>query len=82
MHNPLCGHSGCVEANGDLYSCDRYAFPEYYLGNIMDTDMKILMDFNRDFGMNKIYGLSDECFSCRYVKLCFGGCPKHRINGG
>ena len=82
VHNPLCGHSGCVEANGDLYSCDRYAFPAYYLGNIMDTDMKILMDFNRDFGMNKIYGLHDECFSCKYIKLCFGGCPKHRINGG
>lgn len=81
-HNPLCGHSGSVEANGDLYSCDRYAFPSYYLGNIMDTDMKILMDMNRDFGMNKTYGLPDECFDCLYVKLCFGGCPGHRLKGG
>ncbi len=82
VHSSLCGHSGCVEANGDVYSCDRYAFPAYYLGNIMDTDMKILMNMNRDFGMNKTYLLPEECFNCKYVKLCFGGCPKDRINAG
>lgn len=41
VHNPLCGHSGCVEANGDLYSCDRYAFPSYYLGNILNTNLEL-----------------------------------------
>lgn len=81
VHNPLCGHCGCVEANGDVYSCDRYAFSAYYLGNIADTDLKILMNLNKEFGCNKIYGLNNECFECEYVKLCFGGCPKDRING-
>ena len=81
-HNPLCGHSGCVEANGDVYACDRYAFPSYCLGNIMETDMRILMERNRHFGMHKAYGLPEECFDCPYIKMCFGGCPKDRLLNG
>ena len=80
VHNPLCGHSGCVEANGDVYACDRYAFPEYKLGNLMETPLEQLMEQNRKFGMHKTYGLVEECFQCPYVKLCFGGCPKDRSN--
>ncbi|MBP6161318.1 MAG: anaerobic sulfatase maturase [Clostridia bacterium] len=79
VHNPLCGHSGCVEANGDVYSCDRYAFPAYKLGNLTLTSLGVLMEKNRDFGMHKTYGLPEECFDCRYIKLCFGGCPKDRL---
>ena len=81
VHNPLCGHSGCVEANGDVYSCDRYAFPRYRLGSIMETQLGELMEKNRPFGMHKTYGLSQDCFACPYVKLCFGGCPKDRLWG-
>ena len=79
VHNPLCGHSGCVEANGDVYSCDRYAFPAYKLGNITETFLGELMEQNRDFGMHKTYGLPEECLDCQYIKLCFGGCPKDRL---
>lgn len=82
VHNPLCGHSGSVEANGNVYSCDRYAFPSYLLGNLLNTDLKILMDMNKDFGMQKTFALNDDCFNCPYIKLCFGGCPKHRVSSG
>ena len=81
VHNPLCGHSGSVEANGDVYSCDRYAFPAYYLGNILDTALEKLMALNKDFGFHKAYGLSQECLCCKYVKLCFGGFQKDRLDG-
>lgn len=79
VHNPLCGHSGCVEVNGDVYACDRYAFPAYRLGNITRTSLGELMQQNRNFGMHKSYGLPEECFDCQYIKLCFGGCPKDRL---
>lgn len=82
VHNPLCGHSGCVEANGDVFSCDRYAFEQYRLGNITETHLGELMEQNRSFGMHKTYGLSDDCFKCPYVRLCFGGCPKDRVAEG
>ena len=79
--SPVCGHSGSVEANGDVYSCDRFAFPQYKLGNLMETPLRLLMEKNYAFGMNKTYGLAQECFDCPYVKLCFGGCPKDRLWG-
>lgn len=82
VHNPICGHSGCIEANGDLYSCDRYAFPSYYLGNILNTNLEKLMELNKEFGFHKIYGLPDDCFNCPYMKLCLGGCPKDRLKSG
>lgn len=82
VHNPLCGHSGCVEANGDVYACDRYAFPSYKLGNIVQTPLGELMEQNKAFGMHKTCGLPEECLDCPYIKLCFGGCPKDRLWGG
>lgn len=82
VHNPLCGHSGSVEANGDVYACDRYAFPAYRLGNILEADLGELMASNRSFGMHKTYGLPEECLDCAYIRMCFGGCPKDRLWGG
>ena len=79
VHNPLCGHSGSVEANGDVYACDRYAFPAYRLGNLMAQSLEALMESNRSFGMHKTYGLPEDCLDCPYIKLCFGGCPKDRL---
>jgi len=81
VHNPLCGHSGSVEANGDVYACDRYAFPAYRLGNLLERPLVELMETNRKFGMHKTYGLPDECLECPHIRLCFGGCPKDRLWG-
>lgn len=80
VHDPLCGHSGCVEANGDVYACDRYAFPEYRLGSLLRTPLEELMEKNRSFGMHKTCSLPQDCLDCPYVRLCFGGCPKDRLS--
>lgn len=79
VHEALCGHAGVVESNGDLYSCDRYAYGAYKLGNITETPLKVLMENNRNFGMHKTMGLPDECLDCNHFQLCFGGCPKDRF---
>ena len=79
VHDALCGHAASVEVNGDVYSCERYAYPNYRLGNILETPLAELMEGNRAFGMHKTYGLPKECFECPYIRLCFGGCPKDRI---
>ncbi len=79
VHEALCGHSAVVEANGDVYSCDRYVYPAYKQGNILETPLGALMEKNRAFGMHKAYGLPHECLQCAYIKLCFGGCPKDRL---
>lgn len=79
VHEALCGHAGVLEMNGDLFSCDRYAFDAYKLGNILDTPLAELMEKNRQFGMHKTIGLPDECLDCEHIRLCFGGCPKDRF---
>jgi len=79
VHDALCGHAASVEANGDVYACDRYAFENYRLGNLLETPLAELAEKNRRFGMHKAYGLPRECLSCPHVRLCFGGCPKDRI---
>jgi uncharacterized protein len=79
VHDALCGHAPAVEVNGDVYACDRYVYPGYKLGNLLETPLGELAEANRRFGMHKTYGLPRECFACPHVKLCFGGCPKDRV---
>ncbi|MBU4440715.1 MAG: anaerobic sulfatase maturase [Acetobacterium sp.] len=79
IHEALCGHAGVLEMNGDLFSCDRYTFEPYKLGNILKTPLAELMEKNRQFGLHKTMGLPEECLDCDDVRLCFGGCPKDRF---
>ena len=78
VHEPTCGHAASVEADGTLYSCDRYAFAPYELGNILETPLFELLESNRGFGLHKAQGLVRECQDCRWLGLCWGGCPKDR----
>jgi len=82
VHDPVCGHSVSVARNGDVYSCDRYCYDGYRLGNLTEMPLEILLQQNKAFGMDKAYGLSEKCFDCEYLKLCFGGCPKDRLPSG
>ncbi|PJG86296.1 anaerobic sulfatase maturase [Conservatibacter flavescens] len=76
-----CGKSLIVEANGDVYSCDHFVFPEYKIGNLnqQPLDDLVLSKQQRDFGLAKYTQLSTICQQCEYRSLCHGGCPKHRI---
>lgn len=78
---PSCGHAAMMEHNGDLYSCDHFAFPEFKLGNIHEHTIIELMnsDDQRRFGERKQLNLPMECKSCPYKKACHGECPKNRF---
>jgi uncharacterized protein len=70
-----------LEANGDLYSCDHFVFPEFKQGNIHQktiTEM-MLSPAQFKFGNDKRDKLSSACKQCKYLKLCYGECPKNRI---
>lgn len=74
-----CGDQMIVEQNGDIYSCDHYVYPEYKIGNLIETP---LLDITysaqqQRFGSNKAK-VSDRCQQCRFRFACNGGCPKHR----
>ncbi|WP_213864431.1 anaerobic sulfatase maturase [Vibrio crassostreae] len=77
---PRCGSAFAMEANGDIYNCDHYVYPEHKLGNIHSKTINE-MNFstqNYEFGIKK-KDLSEKCKKCPYVKLCNGGCPKQRF---
>jgi uncharacterized protein len=76
-----CGDALVMEHNGDIFSCDHYVYPEYYLGNIADSPMTDLVKSQRqfDFGINKRNSLPRYCLRCEVRYLCHGECPKHRI---
>lgn len=76
-----CGHASVLEANGDLYSCDHFVFPEYKLGNIRHQTITEMMYSERQmkFGKAKRSGLPQQCLSCKWLFTCNGGCPKDRF---
>jgi len=61
-HSAVCGHAAALEVNGDLYACDHYVYPEYRLGNIMETPMRQLLNskMQRDLG-------KQNSFHCQFV---------------
>lgn len=76
-----CGHVSVLEANGDLYSCDHFVFPEHLLGNIHHDTITSMVysEQQRSFGLNKRDGLPPQCHTCQWLFACNGGCPKDRF---
>lgn len=81
VFGPTCGHSAVMEHNGDLYTCDHFAYPGHRLGNILDTPLISMMMSRRlrTFGADKRDTLPRRCLECEYLHLCHGECPKNRI---
>jgi uncharacterized protein len=76
-----CGDALVMEHNGDLFSCDHYVYPEYYLGNITEKPMTemVLSQRQFDFGIDKRNKLPAYCLRCDVRFACNGECPKHRF---
>ena len=71
-----------VEHHGDVYPCDFYVHPDQKLGNIMDTELPAFFEHEKAkaFSAAKT-AYSDECASCEYLTMCYGGCQKDRLDG-
>jgi len=76
-----CGANPIVEANGDVYCCDHFVYPEYKLGNIHDQDLVAMVNSpqNLTFARRKAADISKDCLSCPFLQACNGGCPKQRF---
>ena len=82
VHSAECGHAFALEANGDLFQCDHFVYPEYKLGNIHQQTIRQLNNSKEAiaFGQNKRASLNASCQQCTYRFACHGGCPKHRFS--
>jgi len=76
-----CGKALALEHNGDLYSCDHFVEPRYYLGNINKDNLVTLVgsEQQRSFGLAKRDTLPRYCRDCQVRFVCNGGCPKNRV---
>ena len=82
-----CGKAIMLEHNGELYACDHSMYPEFILGNIVHDDPVLLAEKSVASGFGvKDANLPASCHECQVLKVCWGGCPKHRFvesyNGG
>lgn len=74
-----CGVYLTVEHNGDVFPCDFYVETPWRLGNVLEDDLQTLFRSQTmdRFGAQK-RELPEECRSCKWLKHCYGGCPKDR----
>ena len=81
VFSETCGRAPVIEHNGDLYVCDHFVFPEYKLGNILETPLnKLIQSLKlKEFGRSKKDDLAEVCKVCDVRFICNGGCLKNRI---
>ena len=81
LFSKYCGNAQMVEKNGDLYSCDHFAFPEYRIGNMLERPLQelALSEAQIRFAYNKHNSLPAMCRECQFLFACWGECPKNRF---
>jgi uncharacterized protein len=81
VFNETCGQGLAIEHNGDLYSCDHFVEPDYFLGNIQEAHMIELVASEKQlqFGADKRDTLPRYCLECDVRFACHGECPKNRF---
>jgi len=81
VFSETCGDAMVLEHNGDLFTCDHYVYPEYFLGNIAEKPILDMAKSQKqfDFGIDKRNSLPRYCLECDVRFACHGECPKHRF---
>ena len=77
--SPTCGDSLVVEANGDVYSCDHFAYGPYLLGNLRSRSLLSMVESPQHAAFRRLKTqLAPKCQSCLWLRLCWGECPRTR----
>ena len=84
-----CAHNAVMEADGSIYACDHFVFPEYRLGSIAPSSFTLhhpptLTSLlygprQQQFGRRKTAALPRQCRECRFLFACHGECPRNRF---
>ena len=81
LFRETCGDAVALEHNGDVFSCDHFVYPEYKLGNLLNSSLGDLVrgPQQRAFGEAKSSTLPAYCRACDVRFACNGECPKNRF---
>ena len=76
-----CANSAVIEADGSVYDCDHFVFPQYRLGNLRDKTILELIysPQHQQFARQKTDQLASTCRSCEWLFACHGECPRNRF---
>ena len=78
-----CSIQHVVEADGSIYPCDFYVLDQWKLGNIREEEFGGFAAKEQAVKFMELSRNQDgECRSCRYFKLCRGGCRRVREENG
>ena len=74
-----CGGYFLIEHTGDVFPCDFFVLPKWKLGNLNEISLGELKSSPKlqEFGDSKTI-ISDDCKDCEWLRMCYGGCLKHR----
>ena len=81
VFNETCGTGLALEHNGDLYSCDHFVDPEFFVGTVGEFSVHEIVAGRQqyDFGQDKLTSLPQYCLDCDVRFACHGECPKNRF---
>ncbi len=78
-----CSNLVTIEWNGDVYPCDFYVTEEYRMGNVRKSTLEQMLNGPefRKF-VRRAEALPPMCDGCEWLKVCHGGCYRHRAKLG
>lgn len=79
-----CSRFISVDNEGSVYVCGRtLGIEDYKIGNLKQENINSIIVNEKSRVVNaKNSTLVDNCYSCRWLNVCNGGCPLHRGIGG
>lgn len=77
--NGQCACTPVVESNGGVFPCDFYVLDAWYLGNLRDEPLNVVLTSPRaqDFVASSLKP-DPQCIRCEWYGLCRGGCRRDR----
>ncbi|MFC4596792.1 anaerobic sulfatase maturase [Cohnella hongkongensis] len=79
VHRKTCSSTLILEQNGDAFPCDFYIHPDWKIGNVVTDALPDILNhpLHEQFSNMKLR-LSEQCKTCPWLELCYGGCPRNR----
>lgn len=75
----ICSFQNIVEADGGVYPCDFYCTDAYRLGNLNEDGFDSIISRLKETGfLEASADCPKRCKECPYLRVCRGGCRRHR----
>jgi uncharacterized protein len=74
-----CGDYLLIERGGEVFPCDFFGQPEWFLGYVGERPLPEYLEVVREERFGRLKGeIAEECRACEWWAMCHGGCPRDR----